>query len=194
MPWCRHCGQCVKQRELTEPRTEAVSPRPRRLLLATLGTQGVRNADLVLNLADRGRAAATRAGAWLAWEEVGRAQWQEARRRAPHSLASQFEVPTGKKTPGYPVPVKRHRGEPGHTRDTRDTLPGKKTPGGAGTHTGHTRDTPRRTRLPVAVLYMYYRTAPRRSRVLISRPRSTQPRPSQRSVTTAVAPSALHGM
>jgi hypothetical protein len=26
---------------------------------------------------------------------------------------------TGKKTPG--IPVKRHRGEPGHTRDTRDT-------------------------------------------------------------------------
>ena len=41
---------------------------------------------------------------------------------------------TGKKTPG----------EPGHTRETRthgDTgypEPGKKTPGGAGTHTGHT--------------------------------------------------------
>jgi len=46
------------------------------------------------------------------------------------------------------LPVKRHRGEPGHTRDTRDTrthkgtqtnlTTGKKTPGGAGTHTGHT--------------------------------------------------------
>ena len=33
------------------------------------------------------------------------------------------------------VPVKRHRGEPGHTRDTRDTRADKKTPGGAGTHT-----------------------------------------------------------
>jgi hypothetical protein len=33
---------------------------------------------------------------------------------------------------GTPVPVKRHRGEPGHWGT------GKKTPGGAGTHTGHT--------------------------------------------------------
>ena len=32
------------------------------------------------------------------------------------------------------VPVKRHRGEPGHTWDTRDTRADKKTPGGAGTH------------------------------------------------------------
>ena len=51
---------------------------------------------------------------------------------------------------GPSVPVKRHRGEPGHTRDTRahaGKRTGSKTPGGAGTHaqrTGaheHTEDT-----------------------------------------------------
>ena len=59
---------------------------------------------------------------------------------------------TGKKIVRVHVPVKRHRGEPGHTR-THESLrrtsqasqptnvPVKKTPGGAGTHTGHTRDT-----------------------------------------------------
>ena len=64
---------------------------------------------------------------------------QSATRNAPAPLL-----------PGTSVPVKRHRGEPGHTRDTRahaGKRTGSKTPGGAGTHaqrTGaheHTEDT-----------------------------------------------------
>ena len=48
-------------------------------------------------------------------------------------------VPTGKKTDcEKDLPVKRHRGEPG--AGTHTGLIGKKTPGGAGTHTEQKRD------------------------------------------------------
>ena len=45
------------------------------------------------------------------------------RRGSATKLRIGYRYSTGKKTPGGAgtVPVKRHRGEPGHTRDTRDT-------------------------------------------------------------------------
>ena len=116
------------------------------------------------------------------------------------------------KRPFRSVPVKRHRGEPGHTRDTRDTWAhagtritrtnlttihpnpsGKKTPGGAGTHTGHTSahaDT-RRTQTNITTIQTqrHTRTTTRHSR-RYPKPRPTQQQQEQPQARSRPLPAA----